>query len=305
MNITADTRPSEIEILKPYLNYLMYKCVPVDRPAVEMTYAEMKAEQPTWDVDSMIRGTEHLCEIAASRQVLYDVYSPEECAADPEKGEIKLFFLPAIQQPSEKPFVLLTAGGAFSCVCSLVEAFPTAARLNELGYNAFVLNYRVGQNPALPRAEEDVAAALNYILSHKTDFGVQSDEYVMSGFSAGGAVTVTWGSKNEGWGKYGLPKPKALFPIYSGASAEYLQTVDRSYPPCYIVHAKDDPFVPYQNSENLKRFLEEYDIPVKLELAESGGHGWGDGSGTPAAGWPDRAAAFENTLHITGERGCI
>ena len=23
------------------------------------------------------------------------------------------------------------------------------------------------------------------------------------------------------------------------------------------------------------------------------------------AGWPDRAAAFENTLHITGERGCV
>lgn len=296
MKITADTRPSDVELLKPYLNYLMYKCVPVDKLAVEMTYAEMKAEQPTWDVDSMIRGTEHLCEIAAVRQVMYDVYSSEECAADPEKEDIKLFFLPAAQKPSDKPFVLLTAGGAFTCVCSLVESFPTAARFNELGYNAFVLNYRVGQNPALPRAEEDVAAALRFILSHKETFGIGSEAYIVSGFSAGGAVTVTWGSKNEGWGKYGLPKPKALFPIYSGASAEYLQNIDSDYPPCYIVHAKDDPLVPYQNSANLKQFLDEHNIPAQLELAESGGHGWGDGSGTSAAGWPDRAAAFADAL---------
>lgn len=73
--ILANTKPSDIETLKPYLKYLMYKCVPADRPAVEMTYAEMHEDQPTWNVDSMIRGTKHLCEIAERQQIMYDVYT--------------------------------------------------------------------------------------------------------------------------------------------------------------------------------------------------------------------------------------
>lgn len=52
MKITADTRPAEIEVLRPFSKYLMYKCVPIDKPAVEMTFAEMQKDQPTWDTDS-------------------------------------------------------------------------------------------------------------------------------------------------------------------------------------------------------------------------------------------------------------
>lgn len=59
-----------------------------------------------------------------------------------------------------------------------------------------------------------------------------------------------------------------------------------NYPPCYIVRAKDDPVVPVRNSKCLKELLDQFQIPAKLELIETGGHGWGDGSGTDAAGWP-------------------
>lgn len=323
MKITADTRPAEIEVLRPFSKYLMYKCVPIDKPAVEMTFAEMQKDQPTWDTDSMIRGMEHLCEVAAAQKVMYDVYTPEECTDDPEKQDVKLFFLPAKHQPSDKPFVLLISGGAYTCVCSIVESFPTAARFNELGYNTFVLNYRVS-DPVQPKPQEDVAAAIKYILSHKDTFGLKSDEYIVNGFSAGASVTVIWGTERNGWGKYGAPRPKALFAVYPAVSSEYLyeesknffltiqfgkgysletvksfdipETLTDAYPPCYITHAKDDPVVPYRNSVELKRLLDEHGIPAQLELAEAGGHGWGDGSGTSAAGWPDRAAAFERTL---------
>ncbi len=62
--------------------------------------------------------------------------------------------------------------------------------------------------------------------------------------------------------------------------------VTAGYPPCYIVHAKDDPVVDCKNSKELYRLLKEQNIPAELELAEFGGHGWGDGSGSRAAGWP-------------------
>ncbi len=318
--LTANTRPADIEVLKPFLNYLMYKCVPVDKPAVEMTYQEMHENQPTWDVESMLRGTAHLCEITEKQKVMYDVYQPEECRDDPEKADVKLFFLPARQQPSEKPFVLLISGGAYTCVCSLVESFPTAARLNELGYNAFVLNYRVLQDPLFPKPQEDVAAALRMIFKNRERFGIQNESYIVNGFSAGANVTAVWGTEQNGWAKYGLPAPKMLWPIYPAISSEYLyedgkdwfltmmfgtgydmntvksfdvpETFTDRYPPCYIVHAKDDPAVPCKNSEELKKLLDAHQIPAKLELIDTGAHGWGDGSGTAAAGWPDRADAF-------------
>lgn len=324
MKITADTRPADIESLKPYKDYLMYKVIPQDQPAVEMTLAEMQKDQPTWNIGSMIRGLEHLDAIASKQNVMFDVYQPEECADDPEKRDVKVFFLPADQQPSEKPFVLLIAGGAYTCVCSIVESFPTAALFNKMGYNCFVLNYRVFEDPLLPKPEEDVAAALRFILSHKEQFGLTNEEYIVNGYSAGASVTVIWGTEANGWAKYGMPAPKAMFPVYPIISSEYNyepmkdwfltmmfgkgydmttvksfdvpETFTAAYPPCYIIHAKDDPMVPVRNSIELKSLLDSKQIPAKLELIEKGGHGWGDGSGTEAEGWPERAAAFAESL---------
>lgn len=329
VKITADTKPVDIEELKPYADYLMYKCVPADRPAVEMTFAEMNKDQPTWNVDSMIRGMERLREAAKERKVMYDVYTEQECGDDPEKRDIKLFFLPSKVQPSDKPFIICVAGGAYTCVCSIVESFPTAARFNELGYNVFVFNYRVGNGtkPVLPAPEEDLAAAVKYILANKSEFGLINEEYVVNGYSAGGSVTTIFGTERNGWAKYGCPRPKALFPIYPAISTapefmeepgmrawfmgimfgpkfdpEYAKSFDvpecmtDSYPPCFITQAKDDPAVSVKQSYALEKLLKERGIPVRAEIIEEGGHGWGDGSGTDAAGWPDRAIRFLESL---------
>ena len=68
------------------------------------------------------------------------------------------------------------------------------------------------------------------------------------------------------------------------------------YPPCYIVHALDDDMVPVENSYKLEKLLQERNIPVHFEVIESGGHGFGDGSGMKAEGWPERAVAFMDQL---------
>lgn len=169
-----------------------------------------------------------------------------------------------------------------------------------------------------------MAAAVSYILANKDEFGLHNTEYIVNGFSAGASVTTIWGTEANGWGRYGVQRPKALFAIYPAISSEYLHeeskdffftvqfgkgysmetvraydipaTMTDNYPPCYIAHSKDDTTVPCKNSQALKELLDARGIPAALELVETGGHGWGDGSGTPAAGWPDRAAAFVQTL---------
>ena len=123
------------------------------------------------------------------------------------------------------------------------------------------------------------------------------------------------------------PRPMVLFPIYPAISTaqafipnprsrqniqsrmfgpefeeEYAQSFDvpecmtDNYPPCYLVHAKDDPAVPVHHSLALAGLLRERRIPVCAEIIDRGGHGWGDGSRTAAAGWTGRAAGFLDTL---------
>ena len=318
-----NTRLIDIPELAPFTDYLMYRFG--NSPVGEKTIAGLCADQPTWDADSMARGMERLCDAARARRVLYDVYPEDERREDPEKGDVKLFFLPALSQPSDKPFIICVSGGGYSCVCSMVESFPVAARFNALGYNVFALNYRVGDGKAalLPKPIEDLARAVRFILDNRAEFGIVNGEYAVNGYSAGGNLVAVYGTERNGWAKYGCPRPVAMFPIYHAISnvPEFIENpaaragfmtrmfgpgfdeayarsfdvpecVTDRYPPCYIVQAKDDPAVSIRHSLALEKLLKARGIPVHAEIIETGGHGWGDGSGTAAAGWPDRAAAF-------------
>lgn len=322
--ITRSTIPEQIEALKPYAPYLMWGPSPAGAEPKYSSIQQLGENFPTWPLDSMIIGLERVAALAEQGPVLYDVYSPEEVAADPTRKDVKVWFLPACEQPSDKPFVLCYAGGAYQFVCSNVEAFPTAARLNELGYNVFVPTYRVGLPDLMPKPLEDVAATLRFIFANKEAFGITNEEYVVNGYSAGANLTCLWGMASTGYAKYGLPKPLALAPIYpvtawdtfppealnfflgvmfgskntpeNVAAYDIIQNMTADYPPCYIVHAKDDGTVPYQNSVLLKEKLDSFGISGVLELVETGDHGFGDGRGTPAESWPDRAAAFWENL---------
>lgn len=320
MKITADVRLRDIPELSAFADYLMYCYTDAGKPAAEMSINEMRLTQPTWDAESMVRGLQHLARQAASHRVLYDV-----CAEDPSRQDVKLFFLPAAQQPSDKPFILCVSGGGYSCVCSAVESFPVAEQFNALGYNVFALNYRV--HIPLPAPVEDLAAAVRFILSNQREFNLKNTAYIVNGYSAGGNLVTVYGTERNGWAKYGCPRPMALFPIYPAISTaqafipnprsrqniqsrmfgpefeeEYAQSFDvpecmtDNYPPCYLVHAKDDPAVPVHHSLALAGLLRERRIPVCAEIIDRGGHGWGDGSRTAAAGWTGRAAGFLDTL---------
>lgn len=46
------------------------------------------------------------------------------------------------------------------------------------------------------------------------------------------------------------------------------------------------------NSVEMKECLDRAGVPAKLIVAEHAPHGFGDGEGTDAAGWPECAMAF-------------
>ena len=65
--------------------------------------------------------------------------------------------IPSVRCPVP-PFIIACAGGAYKCVCTMIESIPVAARLNALGYDVVIPNYRVGMEHVMPKPLEDVAA---------------------------------------------------------------------------------------------------------------------------------------------------
>lgn len=186
----------------------------------------MNAEFYDWVAESIAYGLSRLFSLIDSGvKVDFDFYTDEEKAADPEKAGTKLFYIPG---RIGAPFVVVCPGGGYGAVCSLKEGFTTAARLNELGYDAFVLSYRVRAmgtgdgSGIMPKPLDDMAAAMRFINKNADKFGVSLDKYAVAGFSSGGHLAGEWGTKNVGAVSYGITPPKAIFLGYPASdTTEY------------------------------------------------------------------------------------
>lgn len=325
MSITEETKLKAIyanNSLKKAKAYLMGNAETFFQEHANLTLKELNDKSPTWYSKDMAYGLNRLVEIAEGEKTfLYPVYSQDEIEEEPDKKEVQLFHFPGTE---EGRFAILLAGGAYQCVCSMQEAFPAAAKLNELGITAFCLNYRTGQAGLLPKPMEDLAAAYRLIRENAGHFRIDPERYAVGGFSAGGHVAAGWGTEALGYRKYGLPAPELLMLGYPYITAENLtrtvseeirhmflqvmfgtqytdeiinkynvdQHVDAYYPPVYIVHCKDDDTVPVYDAECFIESLDRAGVAYKAELPDSGGHGFGLGSATPVAGWIERAAQF-------------
>ena len=75
-------------------------------------------------------------------------------------------------------------------VGSLHAGFPVAMELNKHSYNAFVLNYRVGDYfPGEYKCDEDFIKAAHFIIEHAKELDVCRDDYLAGEESAGARIT--------------------------------------------------------------------------------------------------------------------
>lgn len=97
-----------------------------------------------------------------------------------------MVYYPARQGVEVKGAVLVCPGGAFA-FRSGSEGAPVVEALSELGYQSFVVNYRLRpytqQEGAL-----DLARAVRFVRLHADYYGIDPDNIVVSGFSAGGIL---------------------------------------------------------------------------------------------------------------------
>lgn len=298
---------------KEFVPYIISFFPPTNEKACAMKFSAMSEGGG----ESMANGLNRLLEVCKTQQkVMYHVYDKNQIQADPTKDRTVLFHFPCSKS---KKFVLICAGGGYNIVCSTTEAFPAAARINELGYSAFVLNYRCGKGITQPEPMNDVANALRFIIENKNDFGVEESSYAILGYSAGAHLVSTVGTDNIGYKSLSLPKPGAIilaYPVITMGekthmgSREFLfgekdkdneeliekysteKHVTKDYPPVFLWQCEKDSLVPIDNSQMMSEALKKAGVPYIYETYDSDVHGWGIAYKEAAEGWVDRSIEF-------------
>ena len=280
----------------------------------ELTLLQLEEKHPTWNPMDILYGLNRLFAVAKSgKQYVFEL-----------PNGISLIRMPAANKKHDA-FAILMAGGAYGAVCTMVEALPVAAKLNELGMDCFCLNYRTVTavdflKGLMPKPMDDVAAAWRFIKENESFFGVDAENYIAAGFSAGGHLASMWGTAHKGAKSYGIANPQMLLLAYplitvefiEGPAAKMIATgmfgaahgaekvlqyaahrhVDEDYPPVYLVQAENDDTVPIAQAGIMEAALLEAGVRYRMDRAASGGHGFGLGSATPADGWVERALHF-------------
>lgn len=137
------------------------------------------------------------------------VYSMEQIRENKDLGTVRLSFFPNDTKERTK-YVLILPGGGYAHCMTRQEGYPMAAKLNEMGFSAFVLEYRTGFHCSPYAPMEDVANAIKLIEKKKDEFGVDTEDYALCGFSAGGNLAGVYAGLEHGYATYGTKKPAAI-----------------------------------------------------------------------------------------------
>lgn len=112
-------------------------------------------------------------------------------------------------QSQVKGNIVICSGGGFNYRGNNGEGYPTAQHMNALGYNCYVLQYRLRPYAQID-AGLDLQRAIRYIRYHAEDKGIaMTDKIATIGYSAGGFVVCMQATEC-----YGAILPTAFYPDY-------------------------------------------------------------------------------------------
>lgn len=243
--------------------------------------------------------------------------------AEKEDGREKVVLVPFLNKDLEKaPAVIICPGGAYNRVAFHNEGIPVAERMRAAGYQAFILNYRV--SPSLyPKPQEDLVRAIRFVRKNQEKLGVDPDNVMIMGFSAGGHLCATVGALYDRYEddthRYddisarpdkiclGYPLVSLVTDIHEGCIQNFLGSLEnmedrralsvemilsKDYPKTYLWACEDDAVVSCSHTKMMNKVLDNKKAPHKMHLFESGGHGIGLGEGTSAQGWLEEVLEF-------------
>lgn len=225
--------------------------------------------------------------------------------------------------------VLIIPGGGYRSISVQGEGYSSAKWLNDRGYTAFVLTYRLpgeGWTDGPKVAIEDAQRALRLIRANAASYGIDKSRVGVLGFSAGGHLaglvatrfaesfyepidkTDTFSARPD-WVALIYPVI-SLEPPFTKTSTHRqmvgrgtvateaqwsVQTgVNTRMPPVFLVHAADDPIANIGHSEIMEAACKRAKVPVDFVRLPTGGHGFAMGRpGTASLTW---SKSFEQWL---------
>jgi acetyl esterase/lipase len=221
-----------------------------------------------------------------------------------EQGE-RPKMTPYLQGKKQAPAVIVLPGGSYRRRADH-EGEPVARWLNEIGIHAFVLDYRVAPYKH-PVPLIDAKRAIRYVRYHAAEWNIDPYRIGILGFSAGGHLASTTGTKFDGgdpetddpvervssrpdvmilgypvitFGKHRHDgSMKNLLGVDAPADRRELLSnelhVTSQTPPTFLWHTAEDETVPVENSLLFASALSLHKVPFDLHVYESGRHGLG------------------------------
>lgn len=205
--------------------------------------------------------------------------------------------------------VVVCPGGSYYYHAIKRESDAVAQWLQNLGFTACVLRYRVGISGARhPDMIEDLQRSIQLVRDSATCWNIAPNQVGVMGFSAGGHLVGTSAILGGDYlSPLGMVPQVSLQPDFcvmvypvvtmqepfvhqksrynllrKGAKNVDIQRafsleqqVKSDMPPILLVQAKDDKTVMYQNSVMLNQALDKVNASHKFILYKTGGHGFG------------------------------
>lgn len=191
-------------------------------------------------------------------------------------------FVPEASKSNGKA-VVVCPGGAYAMLAYEKEGQEVAQWLSALGYNAYVLAYRVPNNRQ--GALQDVQRAIRLVRSKgATQVGV-------IGFSAGASLSCRACTRWNEPAYEPNPKDKAdtlscrpdfgilIYPAYLDEGPDHTLTpeltVTRDTPPLFVFGTEDDVKYSGPSTPVIMQAMQQAGAPVEVHYLTKGGHGYG------------------------------
>lgn len=187
------------------------------------------------------------------------------------------------------------------------EATHWAKYFQDKGYTFISINYRLTHtvaNNVHPAQIHDIDAAINFILSKSLDWGIPKDKLTIMGASAGGHLALLYAYKYNRDKKIklaislcsilNLTDRKLLLAdlgdMNGGTMVSWfigdtitnklgqwidsspLYSISKQSVPTFFVHGKKDQIIPFQQSVEAYKLLQQLKIPARLSLLENVDH---------------------------------
>ena len=208
--------------------------------------------------------------------------------------------------------LLSIPGGGYEFLSVENEGLNVASTFTPLGVTVFVLAYRLpGEGWTEPQDVplQDGQRAMRLIRANATMLGIDPAKLGVIGFSAGGLLAS---SLATAWYDPVYAKVDAAdeldarpafaglaYPVVSGdlmrvgtgpaGRFDPKRRLGEHTPPLFIVHALDDPVVPFSEPMGMLAAAREAHVPVEAHFLQQGGHGFGPkylSAELPGSHWP-------------------